>query len=300
MVFKATPVPSRWAGLYLCLGIGFMDLIVLILMLARPIDWLKFTLGVLLLATLPLLVHLIYRTWSLFTLEYWVDRNAITISWAGVRQAIPLYRVQRIIQGNVNDLGKPGLQHWPASHIRSSQTLSMKQLQLFSTLPLNQCTLLELENAVIAISPEQAERFIEVVQERYSLGPAIDVSDARQPSSLIQHGWHYVAGLDFVSIVLLGIGISGVIILFGTLMIRFPNLPADLVMRYNADGLPELIRSKAWLFLLPAIGLMSWIINGLWGGWMAARNQLVGAYMLWGGAIIVQVVSLLALIELMP
>ncbi|MEM7133755.1 MAG: PH domain-containing protein [Chloroflexota bacterium] len=300
MVFRAIPANSRWAGLFFCLAIGLFDLLLLLILLLRPIDWTKFVLSVLLLGTLPLLIHLIYRTWSLFSLEYWVDRNAVTISWAGIRQAIPLYRIERIIYGKVTDLGQPTLWHWPASHLRNGQTLSMKALRLYATRPLNECILLELEESVIALSPEEGERFIEIVQERYALGPAIDVSDVQRPDSLIQRGWHALAELDIVSVSLLFIGIVGVIILFGTLMIRFPNLPGDLVMRYNAEGLPEMIRNKAWLFLLPTIGLMSWMINGIWGGWMASRDQMVGAYMLWGGAVIVQAVSLLALIALMP
>jgi hypothetical protein len=60
------------------------------------------------------------------------------------------------------------------------------------------------------------------------------------------------------------------------------------------------VRNKSALFLLPGIGLLAWLANGLWGMWMAHRKQLIGAYMLWGGAIIVQICSLLALKSLLP
>jgi hypothetical protein len=45
--------------------------------------------------------------------------------------------------------------------------------------------------------------------------------------------------------------------------------------------------------------LLAWLINGLWGIWMAAHQQPTGAYLLWGGALIVQACSLLALHSLM-
>ena len=78
-------------------------------------------------------------------------------------------------------------------------------------------------------------------------------------------------------------------------MLRFPDLPDVMAFHYNSDGLPDVVREKAFLFLLPAIGFLAWLTNGLWGIWMAVHDQRTGAYMLWGGAVIVQVCSLLAL-----
>jgi hypothetical protein len=63
--------------------------------------------------------------------------------------------------------------------------------------------------------------------------------------------------------------------------------------------LPDVVREKTALFLLPAIGLMTWLINGVWGLWMAFQQQRTGAYMLWGGALIVQFCSYMALTSLM-
>ncbi len=299
MVFKAAPEQSRWTGLWICIGIILVDFILLMLMLSRPVDWSKFVLIALLLLSIPALVHLIYRVWSLFTLEYWVDRNAVTVSWAGIQQSYPLYKVQQILQGEVQDLGEPQWHHWPANHIRGSETLSLRTLKLYATRPLHECLLLDMGDTVVGISPEEPEHFLQIIQERYKIGPAVDVIEEEQPAARIQRGWRIIANLDTVGITLLVLGITGVLILFGVLMIRFPSLPSDLVMRYNADGTPELIRAKTQLFLIPAIGLMAWLVNGVGGGWLVVRNQLVGAYMLWGGTIIVQVVSFFALITLM-
>lgn len=299
MVFEAAPEEARWKGLWVCAGVLLIDLLLLVIMLNRPVDWSKFVLIVVLLLSIPVLVHLAYRTWTLFTLEYWVDRNAVTIAWAGIQQSYPLYKVKQIIQGEVKDIGAPEWYQWPADHMRTSQTLSMRKLRLYATRPLHECLLLDLEDTVVAISPAKTDEFLKIIQERYKIGPAIDVIASEQPAARIQRGWKIVRSLDKVGLALLVLGLAGVLILFGALMIRFPDLPSDLVMRYNADGTPELIRAKARLFLLPAIGLMAWLINGVWGGWLAIRNHLIGSYMLWGGTLIVQVVSFFALITLM-
>ena len=300
MAFKAASTQSKWEGLLACAIIAVVDLVLLGWMLGRPVDSVKFILIVLLLASVPPLAHLIYRTLSLFTLEYWVDRNAVTIVWAGMRQVIPLDTVQRIIEGQVEDISRPSWQQWPALHIRGGSALGMLNLQLFATRPLRECLLIDVGEAMYAVSPAQTERFLETVQERFRLGPAIHVADGEHTSSLLQRIWQRMTSQDLIGFSLILLGVLGVLTLFGMLMVGFPELPTDLVFRYNADGLPERISNKSALFLLPSIGLLAWIVNLIWGAWMASRNQRIGAYMLWGGAVIVQIFSFMALIRLMP
>ena len=92
-------------------------------------------------------------------------------------------------------------------------------------------------------------------------------------------------------------GLLGVLILFGVLMISFPNLPEVLTVRYNSAGSPAEVREKGALYRLPIIGLLVWGSNGVLG-LLLARRQPMAAYMLWTGAIVVQVFSLLALVSL--
>ena len=58
-----------------------------------------FLVGIVVLATLPALVLLAYHTWSWLTLRYHLDRNGLTICWAGSEQRIPIRDIQRIIPG---------------------------------------------------------------------------------------------------------------------------------------------------------------------------------------------------------
>ena len=95
-------------------------------------------------------------------------------------------------------------------------------------------------------------------------------------------------------------GLIGVLVLVGVLMVNFPSLPETLALQYNSEGIPMAIRSKSALFVLPIIGFLAWFVNGVGGMLMAVRNQPTGAYLLWGGAVLVQVCSLLALISIIP
>ena len=295
MVYKPHPCRTRWEGIIVAFWIVVIDLLILIWMGRRPIDWIKFVLIFAGVGGVPLLVYVLYRTWAAFSMEYWVDRNAVTLSWANTQQVIPLHSVQRVIQGGLPDLsGGSGLR-WPAPHLGTAVTVGTKQIQLVATQPLEKCLLLDTGDAVFAVSPRDPAAFLAGLQARYRLGPVTRLEMARLRTPL----WDRVFGGEAVGPVLVGGGLLGALLLFGVLMVRFPNLPDALAFHYNSDGLPDVVREKSALFLLPGVGFIAWVINGLWGGWMAFHQQRIGAYMLWAGALLVQICSYFALTSLM-
>ena len=294
MVFKPFPCTTRWEGAAASLWIVLLDLLMIVWAARRPADTLKFVLVVLLVASVPLLVHLVYRTWGAFSLEYWVDRNAVTLRWANVRQVIPLQSVRQIAQHVDLPVRRTGLLEWPAPYLRLAPDQEPRFLNLCATRPLADCLVLVTDTGNFALSPSQPDAFLATAQERYALGPTQLVKPER-----VRHSWlDRVLPGDRLGAWLLGGGLLGVLILFGVLMIAFPDLPDVLTVRYNSAGLPEEIREKSALFRLPMIGLLAWAINGLSGTWLLAQRQRIGAYMLWGGAIVVETFTLLALVVL--
>ena len=296
MVFRPAPCRTRWEGVAVTFWLVLIDLLLLIWMWRRPIDWMKFGLLVLMVLSVPIILHLAYRTWAAFTLDYWVDRNSITVSWANSRQVIPLASVRRMISRGVDSLGSSGILEWPAPYLGGSgRALGLLNIMMLATRPLPDCILLETGDAIYALSPGDEEAFLAAIQVRHKLRPVSNVDAVAVRSSL----WHRTVGADPIGSALFAAGLVGVLILFGVLMLGFQNLPDALAFHYNAQGQPDVVREKQALFLLPFIGLLAWIVNGAWGLWMAALGQRPGAYMLWGGAIIVQIFSFLALHSLM-
>ncbi len=125
MIFKPAPCETRWEGVAVCFWIVLIDLLLLVWTWRRPIDWLKYVLILLVLAGLPLLIHLAYRTWLAFMLEYWVDRDVITLRRANVRYVVPLQTVQRVIRGGVTSLQRANLLNWPAPYARQTRALGL-------------------------------------------------------------------------------------------------------------------------------------------------------------------------------
>ncbi len=80
MVFKPIPCKTRWEGLIVCFWIILIDVLLLVWTIQRPTGPIRFGLILLIVASVPLLIHLLYRTWAIFSLEYWIDRNAVTVA----------------------------------------------------------------------------------------------------------------------------------------------------------------------------------------------------------------------------
>lgn len=295
MVFAAKPALARWEGVALAVWIVLFDVLLVVWALRRPIDLLQFLLFLAMALSIPLLIHLLYRTWAAFSLEYWVDRNTITLRWAHLQQVIPTQSVREIVQGAPLPVDERwSLLRWPMPFLAIASQPTAQSINLCATRPPTECIVLKTDAGVYALSPADADGFVEALQARYRLGPTQVVTPER-----VQRTWlTNVFADDPQGVWLLAIGLIGVLLLFAVLTISFPDLSDVLAVRYNSQGLPEEIREKSALFRLLVIGLLAWGVNAIGGIWFATQRQRIGAHMLWGGAIVVQVFLLLALVSL--
>lgn len=294
MIFAAKPALARWEGVAGAVWIVLIDLLMVVWALRRPIDLLQFLLFLVMVGSIPVLIHLIYRTWAAFTLEYWVDRNAITLRWAHLHQVIPTQSVRAISHGAELSMGAAQLRRWPMPFLDIAATPTTQSINLCATRPPAECIVLQTDAGVYVLSPADAEGFVEALQARYRLGATQTVMPQR-----VQRAWlASILSEDRQGAWLLLIGLAGVLVLFAVLTISFPDLPDILAVRYNSQGVPEEIREKTALFRLLVIGLLAWGVNAGAGLWLARQRQRIGAHMLWGGAIVVQGFLLLALVSL--
>ena len=294
MVYAPPSDGTRWQGLAALCWLLLTDAILLAWLAFMPVGWSSFLLLLIFVATLPVLVHLTRRTWGAFNLEYWLDRNALRVRWAGTCQVIPLHSILRIIEGVDERAVRPSFLDWPSPYVRIVEGGQGRRLVRLASVPLDQCLLIETDDGIYAISPADPISFLEELQALNRLGLSRTLPPVReQPTNYYALATESPAGRW-----LLLAGLVGCLALFGYLMIRFPNLPESLVFHYNRQGVPDSIRPKNSLFLLPAVGLLTYLTNTLAGLWMRMQGQRSGAYLFWTGSLLVQALSLLALFSL--
>ena len=87
---------------------------------------------------------------------------------------------------------------------------------------------------------------------------------------------------------LLIVAFLALLALTGFISFRFPALSRLMPLHFDAAGNPDRLGSRGQVFIIPLIGLLSLLLNGTLGGLMY-RRQKMASYLLWGGALLVQV-----------
>lgn len=124
------------------------------------------------------------------------------------------------------------------------------------------------------------------------------LSDAIVPAPALRvHGFFGRLRHDYVLLALLGVTLLVNLALFGFLLVRYNGLPDPLPLHFDASGLPDRIESKNGILALPAIGLVVYGINSVFGI-IAYRRQRAATLLLVVGALCVQVLMWLATINI--
>jgi hypothetical protein len=294
--FKPYSDNGRWYGLVVVLALGLLDLFLVWRLFDRPVDGLSFVLGLVVLGSLVVMGYVGYRTFGTWTLEYWVDRNAVTLVWGPARQIVPLPRIQRILTGTTASPSQPpGIWHWPCPERRRYYAAGVGMVNAYATRPLAEQIILVTDAECFGLSPTDAQGLVQALQQRHALGAARLVPmELRRPPV-----WTWTLWRDRAALFLMAAGLLGLLLMFGVLCFRFPYLSSDLPLHFDVTGLPDRIADKSGLFALPMIGLVTWIFNTLVGVWLYRHVQRGAAYLLWGGALAVEAIAALALFNLM-
>jgi len=294
--FRPFPAGDRWYAVGVIVGLLGLDILLACWLLGRPVDGLSFLAVLTVLGSLLVFVYVGFRTVGAFTLEYWIDRDAITLKWGPTRQLVPLPRIQRVQINTAEQPGSaPGLWHWPCPERRRHTVPGVGVVNAYATRPLAEQIILVTDGESYSLSPVDAGGFMQAMQERHALGPARLLSAELQRPPL----WTWPLWRDRAAMFLMGAGLFVILLMFGVLCFRFPSLSSDLPLHFDISGLPDRIAPKEGLFALPMIGLVTWVLNTAVGVWLYRHVQYGAAYLLWAGALVVQGIAGLALFNLM-
>jgi hypothetical protein len=234
---------------------------------------------------------LAYRVGAALTLGYELDRNGLYITWLGNRAVVPLEQIQSIDVG-VRDAALPPFRGIAYYHGQGRMATG-KRLHLFATQPLDRCLVVYTADAAYAISPATPEAFVQDLESRRNLGATKPLAPAFEPSRMFLYAfWN-----DSTVRVLLLIAFVLNLLVLGFLTMRYPALDAMVQMRFDAAGQAADLRPRHQVLFLPlaAFGLSLFnVVLGL----LFYRRQQIGARLLQGASVVVQILFGIATITI--
>jgi hypothetical protein len=252
-----------------------------------------FDLGVFALALLALLLAvaaawLLYQLYSTLRLRYTLDRNALVIHWGGLRQVVPLARINRAVAvADLPPAERPsrlrGLR-WPGRWVGAARADGLPVLA-YATAPPPRQVLLITPTMAYVVSPARPTDFLADLARRQALGPTQEPVQGTHAA-----GWAAHPLLrDRLAVGLLLGGLVLNLALFGYLAFMAVRLPELFPLHWNTQGEADLIGHADELLRLPLIALGLWLADAVLGA-LVHRRERLAALFLYGGGVVVQVV----------
>jgi hypothetical protein len=173
---------------------------------------------------------------------------------------------------------------WPGHCVGYGEVPGAGPALFYATVPPRYQIYIVTPGLTYGISPANAEGFLESLHKRLQMGPTqIVEQSSRRPGILNWAIWQ-----DRVGLALLSVGFLAILALTGLLCFQFPALSRLVPLHFDAAGNADRLGSRGQIFFIPLIGLLALLLNGMLGA-IAYRRERVASYLLWGGAVLVQV-----------
>jgi hypothetical protein len=291
IVFETDSRQALISGIAAIAGLVVASLIAVVLAILLPKTLITHMLITLVLAMLLGVAWLSYHLWALTRVSYAIDRNSFVIRWGPYREIIPMGDVQRVIAASdiAADLRllRVPLPNW---WIGSGTHPALGRIHFFANTPLDQQIIVITPEASYAISPFDREGFIEAFRARFDMGPTQPVQHVRLLPTIVT--WPLWRDRVAFLLVLVAIGLNS--LLFALSFARYPVLPDQVVLHFDAAGVADRMGPKAQAFGPALIALQLFLVNFLIGLLIYWRGERLAAYLAWGGSAAVQLLFLVA------
>ncbi len=298
MIFSPAKFPGLPIGLGALALIGLFDLYLLNLAAGTSPSALTLGLLLVLLASLPLLTWIGYCCQALLTARYVVGRNALVIEWGGRRELIPLDQLGEVRLGSAlgERLHPEGLV-WPGYHLGWATSPTRGPIEFIATsLRPEALVYVQYAGGWLALSPNDPEIFLTTLTARQTEGMDAPLA----PESVRADFAQWPVWRDRLALGLIGISGVSVIALTTYLILIYPQLPGQIALHFNPQGLPDRFGPPTGLFLLPTIAGVAWAINTLGGVWLHRLSpERNGAYLILGATVFVQILVWVATLGLL-
>lgn len=264
------------------------DLLFGVILAVTPVNFITPLWVLLILASLPLIGFAGYRTFALLNASYRFTQNALVIVWGPVKQIIPMADISGLILGTdlPADLAPRGL-WWPGCLVGKGHTQAVGDLMYYATTPQSGQIIVATGQGGYVISPENIDDFVKLFEEEGRKGITEEVPYVQNRPEF----YDWAVWRDRTAVALVVAGLAMPFLLLVVLSVQFPNLPASVPLHYDGLGQVDRMGEPSGLLILPAIGALAWLINGLLGILLYATRQdeRPAAYLLWTSSLVIQV-----------
>lgn len=274
------------------------DVLFAVILLRTPVNVITPLWVALILISLPLVGFVGYRTFSLLNAHYRFTQNALVIVWGPVKDIIPMADISGLILGSdlPVDLAPRGL-WWPGCLVGKGHTQAVGDLMYYATTPQSGQIIVATGKGGYVISPSSLDEFIKQFEEEGRKGITEEVPYVQNRPEFYSWGlWH-----DRAAAALLLAGLAAPFVLLIAIAIRFPSLGDSIPLHFDGLGRVDRTGPPAGLLILPTIGGLAWLVNGLIGTalYAARQKERPAAYLLWSSSIVVQALLWIAAIGLL-
>jgi len=283
-------------GLCVVLALALLEIGLAVLILSSPVTVLTVLRSLLVVLALPVMGVVLYGLAGLSSASYSVDRNVIVISWGSRVQIVPMSEVKEILRGA--DLSRVvrfrGL-WWPGCWIGRGRIEGVGAVRFFCTMPTESHLIINTAAGSYAISPENADRFMDLYAAQREMGASQTVEPALTQPRIVHRGF-FCDRLARWLLVIGGILSCGLWVLVA---VRFGGLAHTLPLHFDTAGVPDRMGAPAHLFTLALLGTVAWLVDGVLGYVVYRRaRERMGAYLLWGAAAGLQILLWIAIGDL--
>jgi len=289
--FRTASRRTGWLGLAGAAWLFALAFVIILQLTQKPALLLAFALAVALLFDLAALAVVLYRALTNLWLRYRVDRNGLIIVWGATRLVVPMSAIEAVLPArHLNDLhdvlNAPRCWWQPGTHLSSARLPDGREACVRSSLPPADSLAVVTPGRVYLVSPERPDAFVQAWQTRRPLGPTQCWREEQQRTGILALPVWY----DRIAWGLLLGTLGAVLFLNGYLTFVYDRLPPTLAFHFDVLGRPDRIGQRAELFGLPILaGIMMILDVGL--GFVIYRRERMAAYLIWGGALVLQLLT---------
>lgn len=243
--------------------------------------------------SLVLVCLLAYIAWCAFSLQYRLDKENLTLKYAGVRQVIPLSCIESVYAPGWKIDGALIKVRWrrladilPGFLAGSGVSPQLGKVLAAATVPANAQVFVVTDGLAFGLSPQRPLAFIDELNIRLAaVHEAIsDPESAHRPHTILGRVLALGAGLwgDRVARLLLLGGLLVCTLFFGYMSLVYNGLPNILPLHWNSQGQIDRVGDPQELLRLPVIALGIWLVNTILAALVRRRERAATLFLLAG------------------